>query len=210
MDDKINEAYMKIAEYRSQMPGQFGIGIDWESEANVGLHRRKLSVYQRTLKKAKNDSDLKAASCYVLCDMVGCPHRINQLIKRILGSVSNEFIEHIEEENELNVLKQEVREQIREYKKDEYKQYEIYAALDLSTCSLCREMDGRVFNLADARIGVNCPPFHTGCRCVISPCIPGLKNSGDTRAVRDPKTGKNISVPNMSYTEWYRRYVKDL
>ena len=38
--------------------------------------------------------------------------------------------------------------------------YEFLATLDSRTCSVCGKLDGKVFNLKDAKTGVNYPPLH--------------------------------------------------
>lgn len=45
-------------------------------------------------------------------------------------------------------------------------EYRILAANN-GACSECQAMDGQVFCLTEAKIGINCPPFHEGCRCMI-------------------------------------------
>ncbi|MBP3929551.1 MAG: minor capsid protein, partial [Peptostreptococcaceae bacterium] len=38
--------------------------------------------------------------------------------------------------------------------------YEILATLDKRTSKICQDLDGEVFNVKDAVIGINMPPFH--------------------------------------------------
>ena len=38
--------------------------------------------------------------------------------------------------------------------------YKILATLDKRTSEICQKLDGEVFNVKDAVIGVNMPPFH--------------------------------------------------
>ena len=38
--------------------------------------------------------------------------------------------------------------------------YEILATLDKRTSKICQDLDGEVFNVKDAVVGVNMPPFH--------------------------------------------------
>ena len=48
-----------------------------------------------------------------------------------------------------------------------YKKYQICTADDENTCPRCRKMDGKVFLLSEAQLGVNLPPFCDFCRCSI-------------------------------------------
>lgn len=50
------------------------------------------------------------------------------------------------------------------YKDSGVKSYKILATLDSRTSEICRDYDGRVFDLKDMEVGVNAPPFHPNCR----------------------------------------------
>ena len=58
----------------------------------------------------------------------------------------------------------ELRE-LEEYKEADISKYEILCALDSKTCEHCKSLDRQIFNVSDAVIGKNFPPFHSGCRC---------------------------------------------
>ena len=45
------------------------------------------------------------------------------------------------------------------------KQYQILGANDSKTCDLCKKMNGKIYNVDEAGLGNNIPPFHDGCRC---------------------------------------------
>ncbi|HFL3155510.1 TPA: minor capsid protein, partial [Clostridioides difficile] len=47
--------------------------------------------------------------------------------------------------------------------------YEIIATLDLKTSNICRELDGKVFDMKDYQVGVTAPPFHCHCRTTTAP-----------------------------------------
>lgn len=51
---------------------------------------------------------------------------------------------------------------------NKFTQYQWHALGDGHTCSTCRSMDGRVFNIDDAKAADNLPPLHPNCRCAIS------------------------------------------
>lgn len=50
------------------------------------------------------------------------------------------------------------------YKDSGVKSYKILATLDSRTSEICRDYDGKVFDLKDMEVGVNAPPFHPNCR----------------------------------------------
>ncbi len=90
-------------------------------------------------------------------------------------------------------------------------EYIFLATLDKRTChgcgdekrKSCAELDGKVFKISEAKVGVNKHPMHPYCRCTDMP------NTGKTikRAARDER-GKTIFVPSdMTYSQWYGKYV---
>ena len=61
------------------------------------------------------------------------------------------------------------------YKDAGLKRYRIDAHLDSRTSDICRELDGKVFNMEDAVVGVNFPPLHPSCRTRITPVVDDIK-----------------------------------
>ena len=47
-----------------------------------------------------------------------------------------------------------------EWAKKYIDKYEFLATLDSRTCSVCGKLDGKVFKLTEAKVGVNYPPLH--------------------------------------------------
>lgn len=79
------------------------------------------------------------------------------------------------------------------------KQYEILATLDSKTSAICREMDGKVFNMSDYKTGVTAPPFHPFCRSTTSPHFDDDEEFFG---------GEDIS-DDMTFKEWEKKYLKD-
>ncbi len=93
------------------------------------------------------------------------------------------------------------------YEEAEIEKYRIVAILDLKTSEICREMDGKVYDVKDKKVGENAPPFHPFCRTkTIADLSEWFLNQ--ERRVRDPVTGevKTISA-KTTYKEWYRNNV---
>lgn len=87
--------------------------------------------------------------------------------------------------------------------------YQLVATLDSRTSSICRRMDGKIFDRKDAKAGITMPPFHCYCRTTTVPYIEGITDNDNTRAARDPKTGKTTQVSgDLTYGKWYNKYVK--
>ncbi|MFB4326412.1 minor capsid protein [Priestia sp. BR_2] len=95
------------------------------------------------------------------------------------------------------------------YKTQGVTAYKFVATLDKRTSKVCREMDGEIIPLSEAKPGVNYPPLHAYCR---STTIPVYEDEGEEaepgeRAARG-KDGKTFSVPgNMSYKEWAAKHA---
>ncbi len=95
------------------------------------------------------------------------------------------------------------------YDKLEVKQYKILVVLDTKTSTICRDMDGKVFDVKDYQPGLNANPFHANCRTTTTPYFNDKFAQQQERSARD-ENGKTYYVPtNMTYKEWYNKYVKD-
>lgn len=85
--------------------------------------------------------------------------------------------------------------------------YEYVATLDERTCPVCGGLDGQVFELSEAKAGVNLPPMHPNCRCVHIAALSDEVKGSLERAARD-EDGKYIRVPRtMSYEQWKDRFA---
>lgn len=63
---------------------------------------------------------------------------------------------------------------IQAYKDSEIvKQYQFLAHLDNRTSTICMDLDNKIFNVKDAKVGINLPPLHPHCR---STTIPYFEN----------------------------------
>lgn len=91
------------------------------------------------------------------------------------------------------------------------KKYEVVATLDQRTSDICRHQDGKIYDVKDFERGVTANPFHPNCRTTTVACFDDdlerrLDNSVG-RMARDPETGKSLRVENLTYKEWYNKYV---
>lgn len=87
------------------------------------------------------------------------------------------------------------------------KYYRFVATLDRRTSVTCRDHDGHIYAVDDYSPGTNAPPLHPHCRSTIVGSLKGDSKPRGERAARNAD-GKYIRVPSdMSYAEWYRRYV---
>lgn len=59
------------------------------------------------------------------------------------------------------------------YKVAGIEQYQVLAAIDSRTSDICKELNMKVFNFTDKKVGENFPPLHPYCRSTIIPVIKG-------------------------------------
>lgn len=87
--------------------------------------------------------------------------------------------------------------------------YEIVATLDSHTSEICKEQDGKVYDMKDYQPGITAPPFHNYCR---STTVPHFDDDFDDEGERAAKgeDGKTYYVSDkMKYEDWYNKYVED-
>ena len=94
------------------------------------------------------------------------------------------------------------------YEDAEITKYKFVAVLDKRTSHICQEHDNKVYDTDKVVPGVNYPPLHPWCRSTTIAHDDDIDYSKLERRARNPKTGKVEYVPaDMSYKEWYSRYV---
>lgn len=95
------------------------------------------------------------------------------------------------------------------YEDAEITKYKFVAVLDRRTSEICQEHDNKVYDTDKAVPGVNYPPLHPWCRSTTIAHDDDIDYSKLERRARNPKTGKVEYVPaDMSYKEWYDKYVE--
>lgn len=92
------------------------------------------------------------------------------------------------------------------YKECGIEQYEYLATLDGRTSEICRELDGKVFDIKDAVPGKNYPPMHPNCR---STTVCHFADDKVTSRIAKDESGKYYEVPSdMTYKEWLQNQGK--
>ena len=95
------------------------------------------------------------------------------------------------------------------YEDAEITKYKFVAVLDRRTSEICEEHDNKVYDTDKAVPGVNYPPLHPWCRSTTIAHDDDIDYSKLERRARNPETGKVEYVPaDMSYKEWYDKYVE--
>jgi SPP1 gp7 family putative phage head morphogenesis protein len=85
--------------------------------------------------------------------------------------------------------------------------YVFRATLDTRTSTKCQDMDGEVIPLKEREVGKNFPPLHPNCRSKTRAYMGEEIEATLKRRARNPITGKNEIVGNISYKEWKKRYA---
>lgn len=95
--------------------------------------------------------------------------------------------------------------EIESYKETGIKKYRFLATLDIKTSEVCRNMDGKEFDVDKAVPGENLPPLHPWCRSTTISTMNKQVMDKLQRRARDPVTGKTYLIPaNMNYNEWIK------
>ena len=94
------------------------------------------------------------------------------------------------------------------YEESGIEKYVFVATLDNRTSPMCQNMDGKVFNVKDTKVGINTPPLHPFCRSTTiayfdDDILSGMKR----RAKNDPKSDSYVLDKNITYKEWKKEYV---
>lgn len=87
--------------------------------------------------------------------------------------------------------------------------YVFMAVLDTRTSSICQSLDNKVFEFKDRKTGVNYPPMHPNCRSTTRAYMGEEIEATLKRRARNPVTGENEIIGNMSYSEWAEKHGID-
>lgn len=103
--------------------------------------------------------------------------------------------------DELGLLNSESN--LRGYEELGIKKYIYLATLETHTCSICRELDHKEFNVEDAVTGLNFPLIHSHCRCTTK-AKTIFSDESDVRWNRVDGKGSFVTG-NLSFDEWLKR-----
>lgn len=203
--------------YRTAFELQNGMGV-YQSMASVSRKQLETVLSKPWTADKKTFSDRIWADKDALIDEV-----TRQLTRNVLlGKPREDAIKAIakrfdtSKSNAARLVHTESAFVSAEAAKDTYvslgvERFEVDAALDAKTCSVCGEMDEKNFDRKDYQPGLTANPFHPNCRCTTVPYIDDdiqrelEKKTG--RAIRNPETGKTEITDAMTYKEWKEKYV---
>ena len=96
------------------------------------------------------------------------------------------------------------------YEEADIEKYIFVAVLDKRTSRICQKHDNVVYRVDEAVAGFNYPPMHPWCRSTTVGYDEDADYSKLKRRARNPVTGKTELVPaDMTYKEWYSKYVEE-
>lgn len=100
--------------------------------------------------------------------------------------------------------------ELKAYEEEGIEQYSFLATLDNRTCEVCGKLDGKVFNVSEAKVGLNYPPLHPNDRCTTTAHFDGDSFENLKRRARNPETGKNELVPaDMTWEQWKKQFPEE-
>ena len=203
----INDTYYK-AIYDTQM----GTGYDF---AFATIDENMMSSLLNNPWSGKNysariwtNTDILADS---LCEIIGGALISGQSIAKTTKQIRDRFgvAKHYAQRlvrTEINFFNNEA--DAMAYEEMDVDKYVFLATLDTRTSLICQELDSKVFPLKNRRVGENYPPMHPNCRSKTRAYMGAEVEATLKRRARDPITGKNEVIGNMSYKEWYDSKVK--
>ena len=95
------------------------------------------------------------------------------------------------------------------YEEMDVEKYVFMAVLDTRTSTICQNLDNKVFELKKRHVGENYPPMHPNCRSTTRAYMGEEIEKTLKRRARNPITGENEVIDNMSYKDWYNAKVKE-
>lgn len=84
--------------------------------------------------------------------------------------------------------------QLNAYEELGVERYRYKTEMDGKQCAVCEELNDKYFDLSEAKVGVNYPIMHVGCRCTTKPAT-----------IYDDEDESQYDLP---YDEWYAQYVQ--
>jgi SPP1 gp7 family putative phage head morphogenesis protein len=204
----VSEGVYKSSYYHTAFELQKGVGVGWTLHAIDENVIEKVLARPWTLDK-QTFSDRIWANKQALVNTVNT--QITQMVMR--GAAPDNTIKAIADRFKVSksqagrLVMTESAAFANEARKDCFKdldveKYVIVETLDGKTCSLCAQLDGKVYPMSEYAIGVTAPPFHPWCRGTTAPYFDDMDDIAE-RWARDPETGKTYTVPgSMTYKQW--------
>lgn len=100
--------------------------------------------------------------------------------------------------------------QLKSFEELGVERFKFVATLDAKTSEICREHDGKTYDIDDYVIGTNVPPLHPWCRSTTIAVIDPIEGFESLRAARNKDTDDGYyTIPSdITYREWQAGFVE--
>lgn len=121
-------------------------------------------------------------------------------------------------EHSLNSCKQIIRTEVTHYANEGnlramerlgIEKYVFIATLDSRTSTVCRDLDGKIFEVKDRKEGINCPAMHPYCRSTTITYFDDEVLANMKRRAKDKNGNYVILDKFMTYEEYCKKFLKD-
>lgn len=200
LDYRFNEAYRMLCKKYAEMPVSPGMNCDWKERYYNGLSFEQIQFFCEELDNSKN----KTVTAAAIFDHMSA--ETIRTIAEYLKLMDNTLPEDVKDTLHYQTSMMSTKRHLKSYIEGNIKEYQFLATFDINTCPVCAKLDGKIFKVSEAKIGVNCPPMHRSCRCITVAVINREWLRKGTRGARD-ENWHPISIPmSMTYDEWYDKY----
>ena len=204
-EDIINNSYYK-AIYDTQMGTGLDFGFSKIDDNMVSALLNENWSGKNYSQRIWGNTDILAES---LSEIIGGAMMSGQSIEKTAKQIRDRFgvAKHYAERlvrTETNHFNNEA--DAMAYDEMGFEQYVFMATLDTRTSTICQGLDNKVIPLKERQVGVNFPPMHPNCRSKTRAYLGEEIEATLQRRARNPLTGKNEVIGNMSYKEWAEKY----
>ena len=177
LQGNFNTAYHDMCLYETRQFFKRGLGIDWEKHSQRPIpYDEQAAAYQ-----FMNGATKKAtAATMIAYYWLGSPSHFRDYMNRHPENAVDQEQLHYG-----HVVLCALRN-LSGYRYDDIKEYKIILADD--SCDCCKAHENKIYHVSKAQIGVNCPPFHVGCRCCITAVVRNADGTVVEAAVHERKS----------------------
>lgn len=160
LDYKFDAAYRLMCSFEKVQFFKRGLGVDWERGEKRGCPRAEQSACVEYMNASHNKKFAALSICYWWFGSSPDYTEFMQRHQSLSDGLTAEDLHY--GHSILSNLRR-----VYDYRDGNIEEYEIHTNRDKKICDLCISMIGKRFRVSAAKVGVNCPPFHKGCRCCI-------------------------------------------
>lgn len=160
LQGNFNTAYHDMCLYETRQFFKRGLGIDWEKHSQRPIPYDEQAAAYQFMNGATKKATAATMIAYYWLDSPS--HFRDYMNRHPENAVDQEQLHYG------HVVLCALRN-LSGYRYDDIKEYKIILADD--SCDCCKAHENKIYHVSKAQIGVNCPPFHVGCRCCITAVV---------------------------------------